>query len=57
MRTDLQNITETKSEQRQKEQALREAREEREALQEGSAAPGMSARVRKAPVRFEGALV
>ena len=55
-RTDLQNITEIRSEQRQKEQALRKARKEREALQEGSAPPRMSARVRKTPVRFEGAL-
>ena len=53
VRTDLQEITKIREEQRQKEQDLRAAREERAALQEGSSAPRTSARVRKAPVRFE----
>jgi transposase InsO family protein len=49
-RTDLQEITKIREEQRQKEQDLRAAREESAALQ-GSTRT--SARVRKAPARFE----
>ena len=48
--TDLQEITKIREEQRQKEQDLRAAREESAALQ-GSTRT--SARVRKAPARFE----
>jgi len=53
VRTDLQEITRIREEQRAKEQDLRAAREERAALQEGSSAPRTSAWVRRAPVRFE----
>jgi len=53
MRTDLQEITKIREEQRQTEQDLRAAREERAALLEGSSAPRTSAWVRTAPVRFE----
>jgi hypothetical protein len=53
VRTDLQEITKIREEQRQKEQDLCAARGERAALQEGSSAPRTSARVRRAPVRFE----
>jgi len=50
VRTDLQEITRIREEQREKEQDLRAAREESAALQGGTRT---SARVRKAPVRFE----
>jgi hypothetical protein len=53
VRTGLQEITKIREEQRQKEQDLRAAREERAALQEGPSAQRTSARVRRAPVRFE----